>query len=234
LVGETVRPLTSAAGRRPEAFGEPSSCAGGVVVPGSVFDPAGRISSGLVAFSDMKLQRRSWIWLIALVVIVIAVLVYAETRPPGQRQVSTRLLPLAASARVTTTYVDCSTVGLVAYDAQRPCDTYFLIGGHEVRSPAALLQAEQQELRTAGWRYARAATWGQLLDSHGWIAPDHSGCAVVMTAASGSRAMTRLNATSPMGRKFIAFSQVARLAGRTSTLEALLQPGYDSIGRPRC
>lgn len=167
------------------------------------------------------------------VVVIAAVVIWLVLRPSGQLRISPGVLPLTR-ARIGTTYVDCSMVGLASYVPNRPCDTYFLVRGGSYRNALALLESEQQRLRDAGWRYAPATTWGQTLAADGWIGPHHQGCAVVMTAADGARAQARLEAAMVMEPGFVHFGAAARAASHTPTLEVLLQPGDDQSGRPRC
>jgi hypothetical protein len=152
----------------------------------------------------------------------------------GQRHVSPRVLPLAPAAHVGQTFVDCSKVGLVAYNAHRPCDTYFLINSRTAPSPTALLTGEQATLRRAGWRPVPATSFGQDLAAHGWQGPHHRGCAIVQKAATGARAQQHLESKTRMSDGFVAFARIARAAAHTAALAVLAQPGLDSIGRPRC
>jgi hypothetical protein len=180
--------------------------------------------------------RRSYVpgaMMLGVAVVAGAVGVLLLTRHAEQRRVSAQTLPIT-SAQIGPTYTDCSMVGLASYTPNRPCDTYFLISSPRFHTATALLSAEEQWLRTAGWRYSRAETWGQTLTDYGWIGRHHEGCAVVMTAAIGARAQARPQASSPMGPRFVAFGRRATAATRTPTLEALLQPGYDQDGQPRC
>jgi hypothetical protein len=160
---------------------------------------------------------------VALLVVASAALVFVLTRGGGQLQVSADVLPLPSGAHDTTTFVDCSQVGLASYVPNRPCDTYFLITDSQLRSATTLLRAEQLRLRAAQWHYTPATTFGQTLAPYGWVGPHHTGCAIVVTAAAGGRAQMNLELSTTMPSGVVAFGRTAQRAGKTATLQVLLQ-----------
>lgn len=180
-------------------------------------------------------NRRRW-WLAGGVAaaVAIAVAVVLLTRSEGPAKVEPAVLPLTSSATVGTTLIDCSPATAIGYIPDRPCDTYFLVTDTAYSSAASLLVAEQRHLLRAGWRHVpKASTWGYGPATDGWIGPDHRGCAIVMTATGGSRAMAHSEREIAEPSYLTGFLRTARVASRSSTLYVLLQPGEDH-GSARC
>jgi hypothetical protein len=150
-------------------------------------------------------------------------------------RVDASVLPLAPGVHVTRSYTDCSPVGPAAYEKNRPCDTYLLLGGPRRSSADALLRDERAALRNGRWRHVKRATgWGFGSRGGGWIAPGRRGCAELLSAADGAREQARQDTgvVRPAGhRRFLA---AARAASPSAQLYVFLQPGLDSHGDERC
>lgn len=179
-----------------------------------------------------------------LLVIVGAIVVYLETRPPGQGRVSASVLPVAAGAHVDSTYTDCSKVNSVTYDPREPCQTFVLVRGTGFESLRALYDAQLARLRDVGWRVAPARL---LVDNHtglvyapragSWAAPRHQACAVVLTASDAIAAERKAlfpydPYDIPLG--LYRWYRQAQADDATRTLWVGLIPDADQIGRPVC
>lgn len=184
------------------------------------------------------------IWLSALCVIVGAVVVYLETRPPGQGRVSASVLPIPVAAGVHSTYADCSKVNAVTYDPREPCQTFALVRGTRFASVEALYSAQLARLRETGWRPAPDKLF---VDNHtglvaapraaSWTAPHHQACAVVLTVSSGIAAERKaLFPYDPydIPRGLYDFYRQAVAENPAPTLWVGLIPDADQIGRRVC
>ena len=166
-------------------------------------------------------------------------------RAPDQARVSTGLLPVVTTAHETTSYVDCSKVGSVHYDDHQPCQTFVLLHSSHFGSVEIFLNAEQGQLRRAGWRHPRAPL---LVDSdagnhtastgESWAAPNHKGCAFITTGAAGVSAEAKeiLRGgfdpyNTPQG--VLDFYRTAESSRASQTLWARLEPAYIR-GQARC
>jgi hypothetical protein len=177
--------------------------------------------------------------------IAAAIGVVLASRSPAQARVSADLLPVVRSAHHIAAYVDCSKVGLVAYDEHRPCQTFLLLESGQLGTAQALLAAQDALLQRRGWRHPSAPV---LVDMDGegrsaafnesWAAPGHQGCAYVTMGAVGVRAETgEIFPYDPYNtpRGVLDFYRTAktRAAASRPTLWVRLQPAY-LHGHPEC
>jgi hypothetical protein len=180
------------------------------------------------AVGGMRRARICW----ALLIVSAAIVTGCGDDPP---RVDASVLPLAPGLHVSRSYTDCSPVGLAAYEKNRPCDTYLLLGDRRRSRADALLRAERAALRNERWSHVKRATgWGFGSRAGGWIAPGRRGCAELLSAADGAREQARQEAgvvTPPGHRRFLA---AARAASSSAQLYVFLQPGLDSQGHERC
>jgi hypothetical protein len=136
--------------------------------------------------------RVHWIVLASLVPVAAGALVFIENRAPGQREVDVGVLAITSAARIATSFVDCTKVNTVSYEAHQPCQDFVLLVDRRAGSLQAFYRSEEARLLGAGWRQT---TRRLLLDNDTgtapapggatWAAPRHRACADVITDAAG-------------------------------------------------
>jgi hypothetical protein len=167
----------------------------------------------------------------ALLVAVAALVIYLATRPPDQKSLQASVLPLAAQAKVGTSFMDCSKVNGLAYFDHWPCQTFVLVHSSHFGTAQALDSAEQARLGAAGWHYSArgpipvdydALGSANVPSSASWTGPGNSACAVILTDTAGAalEAEAILRPYDPYNQPqgLIAFYRVARGADRAETL----------------
>lgn len=172
---------------------------------------------------------------LGLLLIVGGLIAYLLLRPSSdQAQASADALPIVAHARRSAIYVDCSKVNSLAYFEHNPCETFVLLRSDRFGSQAALLAAESDRLRAAGWLHPKIAppidynvgdATASLDDS--WFAPQHKACAYVATdqaavAAEGRQLLPFDPYDNPRG--MLDFYRTAEAARSDVTLWVRLRP----------
>jgi hypothetical protein len=184
------------------------------------------------------------IWLPALIVVVGLIAIYVLTRPPGQRQVSASVLPVASGAQVKRTFTDCSKVNSLTYDPEQPCQAFVLVKSIRFASLSALIAGERARLLASDWRRSALPL---LMDNDSgltyapravsWAAPNHQACAVVVTDAVGVRAEGKVlfpYDAFDMPSGLYRFYRNAKASDQSQTLWVQLIPGSDKNGHPAC
>jgi hypothetical protein len=174
-------------------------------------------------------------WLLALAAVVTGVLVYLAFPHSDQARVSADTLPVAHGARRVSTYVDCSKIGAVAYNAQNPCETFVLVRDSRAVSTSQLLGIEDATLRNAGWRQGGVripADQNGVMGpsdrpSETWQAPNAKTCAYVTTVRRGVKAehaslFPYVTQNQPAG--VLRFDRTAQAARSTAALWVRLGP----------
>jgi hypothetical protein len=184
----------------------------------------------------MKRRTPYWLCVAAVVAAAVVVVIFFIGRGTDQAQVGAGALPVVSTAAETSSFIDCSTIGPVSYNAHQPCQTFVLLQSSRYGSAQAFLAAEERQLLTARWRHPAAPV---LVDgdsgnydapiAESWAAPHHQACAFLTTAAAGVSAEAREilpydQYNTPRG--LLDFYRAAKTIAASNTLWARLQPAY--------